>query len=119
MTTLKKLGALISYARLLFCRRKQPVQESFPLTVFLEIIPQRLSFLAMDNMITLVALLQRAEFPITVGVLKGQVPDGYIGRMTVRNGDSGAPLKCWLLPYGYFDQDKPPVDTFDDTIYIP
>ena len=117
MTTLKKLGAVISYVRLLFCRRTQSARESFPLTVFLEIIPQRLSFPAMDNIITLIALLQRAEFPITVGVLVGEVPDEYIGRMTVRNGDSGDLLKCWLLPCGYFDQDEPPVDTFDDIIY--
>ena len=103
----KKSDTIFRRVRSFFSRRRQPTEGPFPLKVLLEVLPQRLSLPALEAMTNLLALLQRAGLRIEVGVLREEIPDGYIGRMSAWNGDSGVFLKCWLLPQGYFDGNQP------------
>ena len=103
----KKSDTIFRRVRSFFSRRRRSTVDPFPLKVLLEVLPQRLSLSALEAMTDLVALLQRAGLRIEVEVLREEIPDGYIGRMSAWNGGSGVFLKCWLLPRGYFDKNQP------------
>ena len=80
--------------------------DLYPCAILYEVLPQRLSVPALVEMTNHVALLQRAGLPIIIDILTEEIPDGYIGKMSVWiEGLSECP-RCWLLPQGYFDKTR-------------
>ncbi|RHG49564.1 hypothetical protein DW254_10915 [Bacteroides caccae] len=75
----------------------------FPIILF-EVLPQRLSLSALEAMTNHVALLQKAGLLVAVDISTEQIPDGYIGKMSVWNEGLSECPKHWLLPQGYFDR---------------
>lgn len=87
-----------------FAWKQSQSEESDPLIVLYEVLPEKMSLSALEVMTNHVALLQRAGLLITINILTEQTPIGYIGKMSVwYEGLSKCP-RCWLLPQEYFDK---------------
>lgn len=82
------------------------LQEQAPslLLVLYEVRPETIFSFFQEEMINHIALMQRAGFLIKVEVLTEQIPDEYIGRLSVWCEGILESPRHWLLPQGYFDR---------------
>ena len=103
----RKLGTIFRSVWSFFFPEQLSVSDSCLPRVLYEVLPQRLSSSALEAMTDRVTLLRRAGFPIALDLLKEQIPDGYIGKMSVWYEGLPECPRCWLLQQGYFDKTQP------------
>lgn len=104
MKIIKRLSSILDKIKSFFSWEQSQGQAPFLLLVLYEVRPEILPSFFREEMTNHIALMQRAGFLIEVEVLTEQIPDEYIGRLSVWCEGILESPRHWLLPQGYFDR---------------